>query len=42
MNWASEPELEQRKQTGWKVIIFLLVFTILAYVTKRRIWADVH
>ena len=42
LNWASEPELEQRKQTGWKVIIFLLVFTILAYVTKRRIWADVH
>ncbi len=42
LNWASEPELEQRKQTGWKVIIFLVIFTILAYVTKRRIWADVH
>lgn len=42
LNWAAEPELEQRKQTGWKVIIFLIVFTLLAYVTKRRIWADVH
>ena len=42
LNWAAEPELEVRKQTGWKVILFLIVFTILAYVTKRRIWADVH
>jgi ubiquinol-cytochrome c reductase cytochrome c1 subunit len=42
LNWAAEPELEQRKQTGWKVIIFLVIFTLLAYVTKRRIWADVH
>jgi cytochrome c1 len=27
---------------GVKVLIFLLVLTGLFYVSKRRIWADVH
>ena len=40
--WASEPNLEERKQTGIKVIIFLLVLTGLTYVSKRRIWARLH
>lgn len=40
--WAAEPELEERKRMGIKVILFLLVLTGLLYVVKRRIWADVH
>lgn len=40
--WASEPELETRKQTGIKVIIFLAVFAFLMYRVKRRIWASKH
>ena len=40
--WAAEPELEERKRMGVKVILFLLLLTGLLYVTKRRIWADVH
>lgn len=40
--WASEPELETRKRTGVKAILFLLLLTGLLYVVKRRIWADVH
>jgi len=40
--WASEPHLQQRKQIGIKVLFFLLVFAVLAYAAKRRIWADVH
>ncbi len=40
--WASEPELEERKRMGIKVILFLLLLTGLFYVVKRRIWADVH
>ena len=39
--WAAEPHLETRKQTGFKVLIFLLIFAGLVYVTKRRVWADV-
>ncbi len=40
--WASEPEMEVRKQTGIKVIIFLLVFAGLMYAVKRRIWSKIH
>jgi ubiquinol-cytochrome c reductase cytochrome c1 subunit len=40
--WTAEPKLEERKQTGIKVILFLLVFTGLMYAVKRKVWADVH
>jgi ubiquinol-cytochrome c reductase cytochrome c1 subunit len=42
LSWAAEPELEERKRMGIKVILFLLLLTGLLYVVKRRIWADVH
>ena len=34
--WAAEPHLEERKQTGFAVMIFLLLFGGLVYLTKRR------
>ena len=40
--WAAEPALEQRKAMGLKVIIFLMVFASLLYLTKKRIWANVE
>lgn len=40
--WAAEPKLEERKQMGLKVTLFLLVLTGLLYAYKRRIWSDVH
>ena len=40
--WAGEPYLEQRKQTGVKVLLFLIVVTALFYAYKRRVWAEVH
>jgi|GEM_PF-391 len=40
--WASEPEMEVRKQTGIKVLFFLIVFAGLMYAVKRKIWANVH
>ncbi|MEQ8601706.1 MAG: cytochrome c1 [Marivibrio sp.] len=39
--WASEPKLEERKQTGVKVLIFLALFTGLLIAVKRQTWADV-
>jgi ubiquinol-cytochrome c reductase cytochrome c1 subunit len=39
--WAAEPEMEQRKQLGVKILIFLAILGGLVYATKRRIWADV-
>ena len=41
LQWAAEPEMEQRKQLGLKVLIFLSVLTIMLYLAKRRIWSNV-
>ncbi|UXN05647.1 cytochrome c1 [Bartonella sp. HY761] len=38
--WASDPHMEQRKKTGFRVIVFLIMFAGLAYYSKRRIWAE--
>ena len=40
--WASEPHMEQRKQMGMKVVLFLLVFAGIMLAAKRKVWADVH
>lgn len=42
LSWAAEPTLEERKRTGFKVLIFLLVATGIFYSVKRRIWASIH
>jgi len=42
LHWVAEPHLEARKQTGIKVMLFLLVMSIIFYAYKRRIWRDVH
>lgn len=39
--WTAEPSMIKRKQTGWPVMIFLLFATILAYMSKKQIWAAV-
>ena len=37
--WTAEPKLEVRHATGVRVILFTLLFTVLAYALKRRIWS---
>lgn len=39
--WAAEPHLEDRKKTGFRVVFFLLLFSVLVYLTKRKVWAEV-
>ena len=39
LQWAAEPEMEQRKSMGIKVMIYLGIFTLLFYLAKKRIWA---
>ena len=39
--WAAEPHLEARKQTGFQVMIFLVLFAGLVYLTKRKVWSNV-
>jgi len=42
LDWASEPTMETRKRTGFKVILFLLVTAGVLYTVKRKIWASIH
>lgn len=40
--WAAEPELEERKSMGVKVLLFLLILTGMLYAVKRQVWRDQH
>ena len=42
LQWTADPHMVERKATGFKVIIFLVVLAALMYLVKRRIWRDVH
>ncbi|MBF0380348.1 MAG: hypothetical protein HQL69_04970 [Magnetococcales bacterium] len=42
MAWTAEPTLIERKTLGFKVLLYLVFFTILLYAVKRRIWAKAH
>ena len=39
--WAAEPELEERHKTGIKVIIYLVLLTILVYLSMKKIWSRI-
>jgi ubiquinol-cytochrome c reductase cytochrome b/c1 subunit len=39
--WAAEPTLDARHRLGFQVMIFLIVFTALLYLTKKKLWHDV-
>jgi len=40
--WAAEPHMEARKQLGFQVFVFLIIFVGLMYFTKKKVWADAH
>jgi ubiquinol-cytochrome c reductase cytochrome c1 subunit len=41
LTWAAEPELEERHQTGVKVIIYLILLTTLVYLSMKKIWSGI-
>lgn len=41
LQWAAEPEMEQRKHMGIRVLLFLAVLTALFGIAKRRVWNDI-
>jgi ubiquinol-cytochrome c reductase cytochrome c1 subunit len=41
LTWASDPKMEERKQLGVKVIVFLAALALLLYVAYRKLWSDV-
>jgi ubiquinol-cytochrome c reductase cytochrome c1 subunit len=38
--WAAEPKLEERKQMGGAVMVFLVLFAGLLYASYRRVWRN--
>jgi ubiquinol-cytochrome c reductase cytochrome c1 subunit len=40
--WASEPKATERKQLGVAVMLYLLIFAALTWLSYRRIWKDAH
>ena len=38
--WTAEPKLAKRHQTGWPVLLFLIVLTGLAYAAYQNVWRD--
>lgn len=42
LQWAAEPEMEERKSMGIHVMIFLGIMTVFFYLVKKRVWSDLH
>jgi cytochrome c1 len=40
--WAAEPRLVDRKEIGFRVFVFLIVFAVLMYLSKRKVWTTVE
>ena len=41
LTWTAEPHLETRHKMGVKVLIFLTIFTLLVYLSMKRIWSRI-
>lgn len=39
--WTSDPKMEQRKGTGLAVMVYLLIFTILMWLSYQKVWRNV-
>lgn len=42
LTWSSYPNLEASKRMGLKVLIFLVVFAGVMYLTKKKVWKDLE
>ena len=42
LDYIGEPMQLERRALGVRVIGFLLIFLLIAYMLKREIWKDVH
>ena len=39
--WTAEPKMMARKQAGFTGVIFLVVLSVLLYLTNKKLWAPV-
>ena len=41
LSWASEPKQEERKQTGLAVMLYLIGFAVILFLSYKRVWRNV-
>ena len=39
LEWAADPKAQERRHLGYFVIGYLIIFTLLLYLLKKRIWS---
>jgi cytochrome c1 len=39
--WAAEPTMEQRKKLGLQVLVYLVILTVLLYLSKKALWRKI-
>jgi cytochrome c1 len=39
--WSAEPKMVERKETGLRVMIFLIIFAGLLYASYKRLWRNI-
>jgi len=42
LTWTAEPHLEARHKIGFKAIIYLIILSILAYFSMKRLWSRIE
>ena len=40
--WAAEPHLEARHKIGFKAILYLIILSLLAYLSMKRLWSRIE
>ncbi len=40
--WSAEPHLETRHKTGFRVIVYLIILSVLVYLTMKKIWSRIE
>ena len=40
--WSAEPHLETRHKTGFRVIVYLIILSILVFLTMKKIWSRIE
>lgn len=39
--WAAEPHMTERKEMGFRVMLFLIIFAAFLYLAKKQVWSRV-
>lgn len=39
--WSSDPKMEQRKSAGFGTMLYLLILSVLMWITYQRVWKNV-